>query len=124
MKNRLFDFCKLGHFCVFFMVSVINLLSRNFKFVLFPTNYSTLIFFENKYSRQFYFRVTDIIANIAKIELPQNISRLTVYKQIQNFCNTSLEKTSLQRVYGRHHELVDRYGVSICAKKTDLFNVS
>ena len=26
--------------------------------------------------------------------------------------------------YGRYHELVDRYGVSICAMKTDFFNVS
>ena len=33
-------------------------------------------------------------------------------------------KSSLQKFYGRHHELVDRYGVSICAMKTDLFNVS
>ena len=33
-------------------------------------------------------------------------------------------KSSLQKFYGRHHELVDRYGVSICTIKTDLFNVS
>ena len=33
-------------------------------------------------------------------------------------------KSSQQKFYGRHHELVDRYGVSICAMKTDVFNVS
>ena len=32
--------------------------------------------------------------------------------------------SSLQKFYGRHYELVDRYGVSIYAMKTDLFNVS
>ena len=34
-------------------------------------------------------------------------------------------KSSLQKFYGRHHhELVDHYGLSIYAMKTDLFNVS
>ena len=30
----------------------------------------------------------------------------------------------LQKFYGRHHDLVDSYGVSICIMKTDLFNMS
>ena len=33
-------------------------------------------------------------------------------------------KSSLQKIYGCHHELVDRYGVCICTMKTDLFNMS
>ena len=33
-------------------------------------------------------------------------------------------KLSLQKIYGRHRELVDRYGVSFCTMKTNLFNVS
>ena len=33
-------------------------------------------------------------------------------------------KTSLQKFYGRHHELVDRYYVSIFTMRTDLFNGS
>ena len=41
----------------------------------------------------------------------------------QGYVATRL-KSSLQKFYGCHHELVDRYGVSICAMKTDLFNVS
>ena len=36
---------------------------------------------------------------------------------------TVRSKSSLQKFYG-HHELVDRYGVSICTMKTYLFNVS
>ena len=30
----------------------------------------------------------------------------------------------LQKFNGRRHDLVDRYGVSICTMQTDLFNVS
>lgn len=41
----------------------------------------------------------------------------------QGYVATRL-KSSLQKFYGRHHELVDRYGVSICTMKTDLFNGS
>ena len=33
-------------------------------------------------------------------------------------------QSSLQRFYGRQHELLDRKGVSVCAMKADLFNVS
>ena len=33
-------------------------------------------------------------------------------------------KSSLQKFYGRHHELVDRYDVSICTMETDFFNGS
>ena len=33
------------------------------------------------------------------------------------------KKSSLQKFYGRLHELVDRYGVSICAMRTDLIRV-
>ena len=32
-------------------------------------------------------------------------------------------KSSFQKFYGRHHELMDHYGVSICIIKTDLFNL-
>ena len=31
---------------------------------------------------------------------------------------------SLQNFYGRHHEVVDCYGVSICTTRTDLFEMS
>ena len=44
----------------------------------------------------------------------------------QGYVATRL-KSSLQKIYARHHELVDRCGASICATdllKTDLFNVS
>ena len=41
----------------------------------------------------------------------------------QGYVATRL-KSSLQKFYGRHHELVDRYGVSISTMKTDLFNGS
>ena len=40
------------------------------------------------------------------------------------FWNAKRFKSSLQKLYGRHHELVDRYSVSICTMKTDLFNGS
>ena len=33
-------------------------------------------------------------------------------------------KSLLQKFYGRHHEFVDRYSLSICTMKTDLFNLS
>ena len=38
----------------------------------------------------------------------------------QGFVNTRL-KLSLQKFYGRHHELVDRYGKSISEMKSDIF---
>ena len=41
----------------------------------------------------------------------------------QGYVATRL-KSSLQKFYGHHHELVDRYGVSISTMKTDLFNGS
>ena len=41
----------------------------------------------------------------------------------QGFVDTRL-KSSLQNVYDRPHELVDRYGISICTMKTDLVNGS
>ena len=51
---------------------------------------------------------------------------------MQTFCFKLLEqgyiatrmKSSLQKFYGSHHELVDRYSVSNCTMKTDLFNMS
>lgn len=33
-------------------------------------------------------------------------------------------KSSLQKFYGRHHELVDRYGVSVSTMRTDIFPMS
>jgi hypothetical protein len=33
-------------------------------------------------------------------------------------------KSSLRKFYGRHHELVDRYGISVSQKTTDMFHLS
>ena len=40
----------------------------------------------------------------------------------QGFIDTRL-KLSLQKFYGRHHELVGRYGKSISEMKSDIFNI-
>ena len=48
---------------------------------------------------------------------------LTVRLLEQHHVATKL-KSLLQKFYGRHHKLVDRYGVAISTMKTDLFNVS
>ena len=41
----------------------------------------------------------------------------------QGYVATRL-RSSLQKFYGRHHELVDKYGVTISAMRTDLFPLS
>jgi hypothetical protein len=33
-------------------------------------------------------------------------------------------KTSLRKSYGRHHGLVDRYGISVSEMTTDMFHLS
>jgi hypothetical protein len=33
-------------------------------------------------------------------------------------------KSLLQKIYGRHHELVDRYGISVSQMSTDMFHLS
>jgi hypothetical protein len=33
-------------------------------------------------------------------------------------------KSLLQKIYGRHHELVDRYGISVLQMSTDMFHLS
>ena len=33
-------------------------------------------------------------------------------------------KSSLQKFYGRHHDLVDRYGISVSQMTTDMFHLS
>jgi hypothetical protein len=33
-------------------------------------------------------------------------------------------KSSLQKCYGRHHDLVDRYGISVSQMTTDMFHLS
>ena len=33
-------------------------------------------------------------------------------------------KSSLRIIYGRHHDLVDRYGISVSQMTTDIFNLS
>ena len=48
---------------------------------------------------------------------------LTIRLLEQRYVATRL-KSLLQKFYCRHHELMDRYGVSICTMKTDLFNMS
>ena len=48
---------------------------------------------------------------------------LTNWLLEQGYVATRLE-SSLQKFYGRHHEHVNRYGVSIYGMKTDLLNVS
>jgi hypothetical protein len=33
-------------------------------------------------------------------------------------------KSSLRKLYGRHHDLVDRYGISVSILTTDMFYLS
>ena len=33
-------------------------------------------------------------------------------------------KLSLRKVYGHHHDLVDRYGISVSQMTTDMFHLS
>jgi hypothetical protein len=33
-------------------------------------------------------------------------------------------KSSLRKLYGRHHDLVDRYGISVSIMTTDMFYLS
>jgi hypothetical protein len=33
-------------------------------------------------------------------------------------------KSSLRKFYGRHHDLVDRYGISVSQMTTDMFHLS
>ena len=33
-------------------------------------------------------------------------------------------KSSLRKLYGRHHDLVDRYGISVSQMTTDMFHLS
>ena len=48
---------------------------------------------------------------------------LTIRLLEQGYFATRL-KLSLRKFHGRHHELLERYGISICTMRTDLFNVS
>ena len=49
-------------------------------------------------------------------------ARILTNRLLEQGCVATKLKSSLQKFYGGHHELVDRYDVSICTMKTDLFN--
>ena len=47
-------------------------------------------------------------------------TRLLIIRFFEHGYVASRLKSSLQKFYGRHHELVDRYGIAICTTRTDL----
>ena len=78
-----------------------------------------------------------------KIKKPTIISQLIqysrAYSSYQNFLDRRLLlkrkllnqgflsvklKSSLRKFYGRHHDLVDRYGISVSQLTTDMFYLS
>ena len=50
-------------------------------------------------------------------------ARLLIIRLMDQGYDTTRLKSSLQKSYGRHHELVDYYSVSICTMRTDLFAI-
>jgi len=44
-------------------------------------------------------------------------------KVLINCCKSNL-KSSIRTFYGRHHDLVDRYGISVSQMTTDIFHLS
>ena len=51
-------------------------------------------------------------------------TRLLTIRRLEQGSVAAQLKSSLQKFYGRHYELVDCYGVSVSIMKTDLLNVS
>ena len=51
-------------------------------------------------------------------------ARLLTIRLLEHGYVAARLKSSLQKFYSRHNELIERYGVSICTMKTDLINVS
>ena len=51
--------------------------------------------------------------------------RLLLTRKLLNegFLSVTL-KSSLRKVYGRHHDLVDGYGISVSQLSTDMFHLS
>ena len=73
-----------------------------------------------------YFRSTIVRYAMAYHNYAECLYRvrlLTIRLLVQGYVVTRL-KSSLKKFHGRHHELVDLYGVSICTMKANLFNVS
>ena len=52
------------------------------------------------------------------------IARLLTIRFLEEGCVATRLNSSLRKFYGRHHEFVGRYGISICNMKIDLFDVS
>ena len=51
-------------------------------------------------------------------------ARLLIIRLLEQDYGATRLTSSLQKFYGRHHELVGHYRVYICTMKTDLFKVS
>jgi hypothetical protein len=65
-----------------------------------------------------YFRACDSHQNLG-----DRVFLLTVKLLNQGFLWVKL-KSSLRKFYGRHHDLVDRYGISVSQMTTDVFHLS
>ena len=65
-----------------------------------------------------YFRACDYYQNLG-----DRVFLLTVKLLNQGFLWVKL-KSSLRKFYGRHHDLVDRYGISVSQMTTDVFHLS
>ena len=76
--------------------------------------------------RMAYIYIHNLYAMPGPAEITDFIHRALLLKKKltkQGYVATRL-RSSLQKFYGRHHELVDKYGVTISVMRTDLFSLS
>jgi hypothetical protein len=63
-----------------------------------------------------------------KVQKDKQRSTKHTYKTKDRVTRTPLKlvklKSSLRKLYGRHHDLVDRYGISVSQITTDMFHLS
>jgi hypothetical protein len=52
------------------------------------------------------------------------LADLFLYSYEANFIQGLLKKNEKRKSYGRHHDLVDRYGISLSQMTTDIFYLS
>ena len=93
----------------------------SFRFVIFPFICCKISFAHNGVFISQFIRYARACCNYAIFLYRARL--LTIRLLEQGYVATRL-KSPLQMCYSRHHEVVYRYGVSICTMKTDLFNVS
>ena len=83
--------------------------------------YSKTLQWPNTFCTSLYLSVDTIFQSLWFISF---LSLIEGCCKQESFWTKGSYKSSLRKFYGRHHDLVDRYGISVSLMTTDMFHLS